>query len=98
MLQDFRYALRSLRKTPGFCFIAVATLALCIGANSSIFSFVNAILLKPYPWPGSELLVYVSNHYPKIGQGTGNGISIPDYLDHRAGVSSFAETALINGA
>src|SRR5262245_48401510 len=97
-MNDLKYALRSLLKTPGFTFVAVATLALCIGANSAIFSVVNAILLKPYPWPGSDRLVYVGNVYPKIGQDAGNGISIPDYIDHHAGVASFAESALINGS
>lgn len=96
-MNDLTYALRSLLKSPGFTFVAVATLALCIGANSAIFSVVNTILLKPYPWPGSERLVYVGNVYPKIGQDAGNGISIPDYLDHHSGVPSFAESALISG-
>lgn len=98
MLADLKYAVRSLLKTPGFTFVAVATLALCIGANSAIFSVVNAILLKPYPWPGSDQLVYVANAYPKLGSEAGNNISIPDYIDHHAGVSSFAESALINGS
>jgi putative ABC transport system permease protein len=97
MLSDLKYAFRALARTPGFTFVAMATLALCIGANSAIFSLVNAILLKPYPWPHSEQLVYVGNVYPKIGQDAGNGISIPDYLDHHSGVPSFAESALISG-
>jgi predicted permease len=96
MLSDFRYALRSLAKAPGFTAVAALTLALCIGANSAIFSVVNAILLKPYPWQGSERLVYVQTNYAKLGERAG-AIAIPDYLDHRAGVSSFAECALITG-
>jgi predicted permease len=91
-----RFALRSLLKTPGFTAVAVLTLALCIGANSAIFSVVNAILLKPYPWPGSERLVYVHNTFPR-GGGVAGGISIPDYIDHHANVKSFAESALIAG-
>ncbi|MDB6167830.1 MAG: permease, partial [Verrucomicrobia bacterium] len=67
MLADLKYALRSLLKTPGFTLIAVLTLALCIGANSAIFSVVHAILLKPYPWPDSDKLVYVYNSYPLMG-------------------------------
>ncbi len=92
-MNDLRYALRSLGKTPGFCLIAIATLALCIGANSAIFSVVHAILLKPYPWPESEKLVYVYNTYPLMGLPNA-GTSIPDYLDRKAGVSGFADAAM----
>ena len=93
MFTYLKYALRSLLKTPGFAVIAIATLALCIGANSAIFSVVHAILLKPYPWPESEKLVYVYNTYPLMGLQNA-GVSIPDYLDRRAGVSGFADTAM----
>src|SRR5688572_18389318 len=94
-MPDFKYALRSLLKTPGFCLIAIATLALCIGANSAIFSVVNAILLKPYPWPESDRLAYVYNTYPLMGLQNA-GISIPDYLDRKAGVAGFADGAMFN--
>ncbi|MBA3850309.1 MAG: ABC transporter permease [Opitutus sp.] len=96
MTTNLRLALRSLAKSPSFSVVAILTLALCIGANSAIFSIVNAILLKPYPWPGSERLVYVQTNYPKVG-GRASGLAIPDYLDHRAGVPSFEESALITG-
>ncbi len=92
-MHDFKYALRSLLKTPGFALIAIATLALCIGANSAIFSVVHAILLKPYPWPDSQNLVYVYNTYPLMGLPNA-GVSVPDYLDRRAGVSGFADSAM----
>jgi predicted permease len=95
MLSDFKFALRQLAKAPGFAAVAILTLALCIGANSAIFSVVHAILLKPYPWPDSEKLVYVYNTYPLMGMPNA-GISIPDYLDRRAGVSGFADAALYN--
>ncbi|MBS0631483.1 MAG: ABC transporter permease [Verrucomicrobia bacterium] len=88
-----KHALRSLAKTPGFTLVAVLTLALCIGANSAIFSVVHAILLKPYPWPDSEKLVYVYNTYPGMGLQNA-GVSIPDYLDRREGVSGFADSAM----
>ncbi|MBI3885078.1 MAG: ABC transporter permease [Opitutae bacterium] len=97
MFPDLKFALRSLARTPGFTAVAVLTLALCIGANSAIFSVINAILLKPYPWPGSERLVTVYNTYPLMGLPNA-GTSIPDYLDRRAGVSSFADTALFTRA
>lgn len=97
LFSDLKFALRSLVKSPAFTLVAVATLALCIGANSAIFSVVNAILLKPYPWPGSERLVYVSDVFPKLGGSNVGNTSIPDYIDLRAGVPSFAETVLISG-
>src|SRR5664279_3565487 len=95
MLSDFRFALRQLAKAPGFTAIAILTLALCIGANSAIFSVVHAILLKPYPWPDSDRLVYVYNTYPLMGLPNA-GVSIPDYLDRREGVSGFADCAMYN--
>lgn len=96
-MNDFRIALRQLAKTPGFTFVAVLTLALCIGANSAIFSVINAILLKPYPWPGSERLVYANNTYPLMGL-MDAGVSVPDYLDRRRDVTGFADSAMYTGA
>ena len=95
MLSDFKYAIRGLLKAPAFSAIAVLTLALCIGANSAIFSVVQAILLKPYPWPDSDRLVYVYNSYPLMGLPNA-GTSIPDYLDRREGVSGLADAAMFN--
>ena len=95
MFPDLKYACRSLLKAPGFTAIAVLTLALCIGANSAIFSVVQAILLKPYPWPDSDRLVYVYNSYPLMGLPNA-GTSIPDYLDRREGVSGLADAAMFN--
>lgn len=92
-MDDIRYALRALWSSKGFTAIAMLTLALCIGANSAIFSVVHAILLKPYPWPESDRLVSVYNSYPLMGLPNA-GTSVPDYLDRRNGVAGFADGAL----
>ena len=84
ILQYLRYALRQLARLPNFTAVAVLTLALCIGANSAIFSHFHAILLRPYSWPDAERLVYCYNSSPLAGRPKG-GASIPDYLDRRAG-------------
>jgi putative ABC transport system permease protein len=95
LAQDVRFAFRSLRKSPGFTTVAVLTLALCIGANSAVFSVVHSILLKPYPWPESERLVQIFNSFARLG-GQGPTLSPADYLDRRKGVTSLEESALIS--
>ena len=79
-MQDIRYALRTLRKQPVFTLVAVATLALGIGANTAIFSILYQILLQPLPYPQADRLVFVWNTYPGINLPQAS-VSIPDYID-----------------
>jgi predicted permease len=90
--QDLRYAYRLLRKTPAFTATALATLALCIGANLTVFAVVDSILLVPLPFPTSERLVSVFNTYPKAGV-PNDGCSLPNYYERRGQIPAFAALA-----
>src|SRR3954451_18173865 len=88
--QDIRYGARLLRRSPGFTTVAVLTLALGIGANTAIFSVVNAILLRPLPFKDSEQLVVV---YEKTQTVPRDFVSVPNLQDYRAASRSFEEFA-----
>ena len=79
-LKDIRYGLRSLLKHPGFTAIAVLTLALGIGANSAMFSTVNAVLLKPLAYPDAERIVVLEGVNRAKGI-TRSNMSVPDLAD-----------------
>jgi putative ABC transport system permease protein len=88
-LQDIRYGLRLLRRSPGFAAAAMATLALGVGANTAIFSAVRAVLLKPLPFRNSSRLAFVTE---SVG-GEPAAVSYPNYLDWRAQNRVFSEMA-----
>jgi putative ABC transport system permease protein len=91
-LQDARYGLRSLRKTPGFTAIAVLTLALGIGANAAIFSVVYAVLLRPLPYHDAVRLVVMHETTPKVGK---VGVSYPNFEDWRAQSKTIPQMAQV---
>src|SRR5437868_6041671 len=96
LLQDLRYAFRTLRRSPGLTFVIIASLAIGIGANSAIFSLVNGLLLKPLPYPEPDRLAVLWLRSP--------GINIPQdwpspgqFVDVRTQNTSFSEMSISRG-
>ena len=95
LLQDVRFAVRLLRRDRGFALTILLTLGICIGANTTIFTIVNSVLLRPLPVADAERLVLVHNSYPRAGvERTAN--AVPDYYDRLREVDAFDEQALYN--
>ena len=90
MIQDLRYALRSLKNSPGFTVATVLTLALGIGANTAIFSVVNAVLLRPLPFKDADRLVQIWGTSPGSKR---DFVSQPDTDDWRSMTRSFSSLA-----
>jgi predicted permease len=92
--QDFRYGVRSLRKTPGFTAVAILTLALGIGANTSLFSVVNGVLLNPLPYPNPDQLLTLHESKPNFRAGS---ISYPNFRDWQKNNHTFSSMAIARG-
>lgn len=96
LLRDLRYAGRSLRRNPGFAALAVLIMALGIGANTAVFSVVNAVLLKPLPYPDPDRIVTLSTAFLTTGQTQGL-VSSGNFLEWHNQSSSFAAMAAYRG-
>ncbi len=93
-MNDLRFAVRTLRKSPGFAAAAILTLALAIGSNTAVFSLVNGVLLRPLPFAEQDRLFMLAE---QSRQGAFRPPSYPTFLDWRAQSSAFADLAYVRG-
>ena len=91
--RNLRYAVRLLRKTPAFTITALLTLALCLGANLTIFAVVDAILVRPLSFPDADRLVTIFNSYPKAGVER-DGSSLTNYYERRGAIPAFSSLSI----
>ena len=97
MISDIRVGLRLLWRDKAFTLTAALTLALCIGANTALFSVVHNVLLRPLPVAESDRIVLMGNAYPGAGAAVGGSSSVPDYFDRLRDMDVFEEQADYNG-
>jgi putative ABC transport system permease protein len=95
LVADTRYALRQLRRNPGFTAVAVLTLALGIGANTAIFSLANAVFFRGFPFPNADRLAFLWQDNARTGE-TEGAVSYPNYADWRAQSHTFEDMAFIS--
>src|SRR5947209_1422826 len=95
LLQDIRYGLRVLWKSPGFAFVTILALAIGIGANTAIFSVVNGVLLRPLPFKTADRLVFLSEWSQQIPD---MSVSYPNYQDWRDQSTVFEQLAAFRSA
>jgi hypothetical protein len=93
LTRQTRYAVRLLRKSPGFTITALLTIAVCLGANVTIFAAVHAILLRPLPFANPDRLVLIYNTYPKAGVER-DGSSITNYYERRGKIPGLSSISI----
>src|SRR5581483_1348565 len=94
--QDVRYGMRQLARSPGFCAVVIATLAIGIGANTAIFSVVDSVLLCPLPYPNPDRLVRIWESKPSK-EYSRNVVNPLNFLDWRERSQSFTQMAAVEG-
>ncbi len=95
MPQDFAFGLKILLKQRSFTVAALLTIALCIGANTAIFTVLENVVLRPLPYPDDDRLLTMFNVYPGVGVIDRGANGVPDYLDRRKMTDVFSEVALL---
>jgi predicted permease len=93
--RELSYAARLLRKTPGFTATALLTLAVCLGANLTIFAVIDSVLLRPLPFPEPDRLMMIFNTYPKAGVDR-DGSSLTNYYERRGRIPAFSSLSIYN--
>jgi putative ABC transport system permease protein len=98
IFSDFKYALRTLRQSPGFALTAIAVLALGIGANTAIFSVVYSVILRPLPYPDASRLVFVWQHFRGMPAPFGDHMMVTrqNYREWQRQNAVFEEMAAFN--
>ena len=91
-----RYAVRTLRRSPGYAFVAILTLGLGIGANTAIFSVINAVVLRPLPYAQPDRLVVVNHYYPSLANLMA-GVSVPGFLEYEKQDQAFGAMTAFTG-
>jgi predicted permease len=92
-MSDLRFALRQLCKAPAFTVTALATVAICLGANLAIFAVIDSVLLRPLPFPKADQLVTIFNTYPKAGVER-DGSSLTNYYERRGNIPAFSSLSI----
>jgi predicted permease len=92
-MNDLRFAFRQLRNAPVFTITALATVAICLGANLAVFAVIDSILLRPLPFPQSDRLVTIFNTYPKAGVQR-DGSSLTNYYERRGNIPAFSSLSI----